>query len=44
MALMMFPGRLNLTRWLVLRAGEHGDRVNLECQRAGRQIEAQRCP
>ena len=22
--MMMFPGRLNLTRWLVLRAGEHG--------------------
>ena len=24
LGLMMFPTRLNLTRWLVLRAGEHG--------------------
>lgn len=38
------PARLNLTQLAVLRADAIGERVNLQSQRAGRQIEAQRCP
>lgn len=38
------PARLNLTRLAVLRAGAIGERVNLQRQRAGRQIKPQRGP